>query len=158
MLWNAITITWRNHQTMSYLPKSNVSDWNIRIAFECAKQNFWFMNIFILLEKQVFNLSWEWYKIDLAICFASVLKINCHDKDVKFQSLKKAPRNNKVCTLCVEFASQALGYLAENQTQTEVIDTLHQTCSRIGSFRQEVATFLWSHWYIRWNHYLCCNS
>ncbi|KAF2306527.1 hypothetical protein GH714_019088 [Hevea brasiliensis] len=46
-------------------------------------------------------------------------------------------RNDQVCTLCEEFASQALDYLNENKTQTEIIDTLHVACSRVPPFKQQ---------------------
>lgn len=49
--------------------------------------------------------------------------------------------NDNVCTLCEEFAGQALDYLGENKTQTEIIETLHQTCSQLHSFKQQVVAF-----------------
>lgn len=45
--------------------------------------------------------------------------------------------NPQLCQLCEEFASEALFYLNENETQTEIIDTLHQACSKFGSFKLE---------------------
>jgi saposin len=49
--------------------------------------------------------------------------------------------NPQLCQLCEEFASEALFYLNENETQTEIIDTLHQACSKFGSFKLEVLLF-----------------
>ncbi|XP_062179995.1 uncharacterized protein LOC133884557 isoform X2 [Phragmites australis] len=49
-------------------------------------------------------------------------------------SLKENPQ---LCQLCEEFASEALFYLKENETQTEIINTLHQACSKFYSFKLE---------------------
>ncbi|KAL3615749.1 hypothetical protein CASFOL_040043 [Castilleja foliolosa] len=46
-------------------------------------------------------------------------------------------KDERLCTLCEEFAGQALNYLSENKTQTEIIDTLHKSCSKIPSFKQQ---------------------
>ncbi|XP_073113433.1 uncharacterized protein [Elaeis guineensis] len=43
-------------------------------------------------------------------------------------------RNEEMCTLCEEYTSQAMYYLGENETQVEIINTLHQACSRLHSF------------------------
>ncbi|OAY41611.1 prosaposin [Manihot esculenta] len=51
-------------------------------------------------------------------------------------------RNKQLCTLCEEFTSQALDYLTENKTQTEVIDILHEACSRVPSFKQQCNTLV----------------
>ncbi|WVZ97957.1 hypothetical protein U9M48_043452 [Paspalum notatum var. saurae] len=45
--------------------------------------------------------------------------------------------NPQLCQLCEEFASEALFYLNENETQTEIIDALHQACSKFRSFKLE---------------------
>ncbi|RCV18243.1 hypothetical protein SETIT_3G284400v2 [Setaria italica] len=45
--------------------------------------------------------------------------------------------NPQLCQLCEEFASEALFYLKENETQTEIIATLHQACSKFPSFKLE---------------------
>lgn len=68
------------------------------------------------------------------------MQINYQDQDSEVQNMKKVPRNDKVCTLCEEFANQALDYLAENKTQTEVIDILRLACTRAGSLKGEVLT------------------
>ncbi|KAM1038371.1 hypothetical protein ACFX13_033795 [Malus domestica] len=47
--------------------------------------------------------------------------------------------NEKACTLCEEFAGQALDYIGENKTQTEIVEYLHQTCSQLRSFKQQRA-------------------
>jgi saposin len=46
--------------------------------------------------------------------------------------------NPQLCQLCEEFTMEALFYLNENETQTEIISTLHQACSKFPSFNLEV--------------------
>jgi hypothetical protein len=79
-------------------------------------------------------------KLITAYVFGSVMQINYQDQDSEVQTMKKVPRNDKLCTLCEEFANQALDYLAENKTQTEIIELLHVACSQVGSLRGEVLT------------------
>ncbi|KAG2628448.1 hypothetical protein PVAP13_3KG252000 [Panicum virgatum] len=45
--------------------------------------------------------------------------------------------NPQLCQLCEQFASEALFYLNENETKIEIIDTLHQACSKFPSFKLE---------------------
>ncbi|XP_040379727.1 proactivator polypeptide-like 1 [Oryza brachyantha] len=45
--------------------------------------------------------------------------------------------NPELCQLCEEFATEALFYLNENETQIEIIATLHQACSKFSSFELE---------------------
>jgi saposin len=53
-------------------------------------------------------------------------------------AMKETPQ---LCQLCEEFASEALFYLKENETQTEIIATMHQACSKFPSFKLEVLLF-----------------
>ncbi|KAL8038982.1 hypothetical protein ABFX02_10G005900 [Erythranthe guttata] len=53
------------------------------------------------------------------------------------QHVEEVRKNENLCTLCEEFASDALNYLAENKTQTEIISTLHKSCSKVPSFKQQ---------------------
>ncbi|PKI38016.1 proactivator polypeptide-like 1 isoform X1 [Punica granatum] len=46
-------------------------------------------------------------------------------------------RNDKVCTLCKEYATMALDYLSENKTKTEIIVLLHLSCSQLHAFKAE---------------------
>ncbi|KAJ6806430.1 proactivator polypeptide-like 1 [Iris pallida] len=46
-------------------------------------------------------------------------------------------RNQQLCTLCEEYTALAAGYLRANKTETEIIDTLHKTCSRLHSYEQQ---------------------
>ncbi|OVA12658.1 Saposin-like type B [Macleaya cordata] len=50
--------------------------------------------------------------------------------------------NDRVCTLCEQFTAEAITYLGENKTQTEIINTLHLACSRMLSFKQECLTLV----------------
>lgn len=51
-------------------------------------------------------------------------------------------KNPNLCTLCEEFALDALNYISENRTQTEIINTLHKSCSKIPSFKQQVLRYV----------------
>ncbi|PIA59629.1 hypothetical protein AQUCO_00400489v1 [Aquilegia coerulea] len=55
---------------------------------------------------------------------------------------QKGSKDDKVCTMCEQYSSLAINYLSENKTQTEILDTLHQTCSRMHSFKQECTTLV----------------
>ncbi|KAJ4779993.1 Surfactant protein B containing protein [Rhynchospora pubera] len=46
-------------------------------------------------------------------------------------------KNNEVCTVCENFTTQAIEYMAENKTQEEIIKTLHHACSQIKAFEEE---------------------
>ncbi|KAJ8764386.1 hypothetical protein K2173_006126 [Erythroxylum novogranatense] len=50
-------------------------------------------------------------------------------------------KNNQVCTLCEEFATQALDYLANNKTENEVLEILRATCSRVSTFKEKLRDF-----------------
>ena len=50
----------------------------------------------------------------------------------------KVGKKENVCTLCEEFAAQALSYLNANKTQNEIKDILHESCSKLQSFEEEV--------------------
>lgn len=45
-------------------------------------------------------------------------------------------RNKNLCQLCQDFSTRAINYLKENETQTEIISTLHQVCSLMHSSKQ----------------------
>ncbi|KAJ4837824.1 hypothetical protein Tsubulata_029353 [Turnera subulata] len=60
----------------------------------------------------------------------------------KIQVFDPVSKKDQICTLCEEFATQALGYLAENKTQTDVITILHKSCSRIPSFKEQCITLV----------------
>ncbi|XP_065853457.1 uncharacterized protein [Euphorbia lathyris] len=58
------------------------------------------------------------------------------------QSSDAVVGNDQVCTLCEEFAEQAVDYMTENKTQTEIIETLHRTCAQMPSFKQQCTTLV----------------
>ncbi|OVA17251.1 Saposin-like type B [Macleaya cordata] len=56
--------------------------------------------------------------------------------------------NKGVCALCEQFTSQAIYYVTQNKTQSEIIDSLHQACSMLhtASFiQQECITLVDQH-------------
>ncbi|GER55738.1 saposin B domain-containing family protein [Striga asiatica] len=55
----------------------------------------------------------------------------------KAQNVEDISKNNQLCTLCEEFASEALNYLNQNKTQTEILDILHKSCAKVLSFKQQ---------------------
>lgn len=46
-------------------------------------------------------------------------------------------RNEQLCTLCEEYSALATSYLNANKTQNEIIETLHQACSKLHSYEQQ---------------------
>ena len=46
-----------------------------------------------------------------------------------------------VCTLCEKFTTQAINYLADNKTQTEIIGLLHSTCSQMWTMKKKVRSY-----------------
>ena len=53
------------------------------------------------------------------------------------QTSEDVIKNDNVCTLCEEYAGQALKYLNSNKTQTEILELLHQSCSQMHSYKQQ---------------------
>lgn len=53
------------------------------------------------------------------------------------QTSEDVIKNDNVCTLCEEYAGQALEYLDRNKTQTEILELLHQSCSQLHSYKQQ---------------------
>ncbi|KAK4795812.1 hypothetical protein SAY86_028138 [Trapa natans] len=51
-------------------------------------------------------------------------------------------RNEKVCLLCEEYAAQALDYIGDNKTQTEILNLLHESCSRVPTFKQQCTSLV----------------
>ncbi|XVF29685.1 hypothetical protein REPUB_Repub15cG0143500 [Reevesia pubescens] len=76
---------------------------------------------------------------EVVISHASVVQINQgQDGEV----LETVSRNDNVCTLCEEFAIEAIDFLSQNKTQTEIVDLLHKSCSRIPSFELQCITLV----------------
>lgn len=63
-----------------------------------------------------------------------VLKIS---KDFSFCA-EEVTKNENVCTLCEEYVTSALTYLEKNETQTQILEDLHDRCSLIRGFEQQV--------------------
>ena len=72
----------------------------------------------------------------------SVLEMSKQEGEDESRTSKKVSQKDNVCAMCEEFASKAVDYLSENKTQTEIIDLLHVTCSRLGSFKQQCITLV----------------
>ncbi|KAJ4772918.1 hypothetical protein LUZ62_063439 [Rhynchospora pubera] len=51
-------------------------------------------------------------------------------------------KSSQFCQLCEQFASEALGYLSGNETQTEIISALHLVCSKIDYLKQQCITMV----------------
>ncbi|XP_008245127.1 PREDICTED: prosaposin [Prunus mume] len=94
----------------------------------------------------VLGASWAGDARHLANLNLPVTKTAHHIQEVETQTLQVSGDefvgNDNVCTLCEEFAAQALDYLDENKTQTEIIEALHQTCSQLRSFKQQCITLV----------------
>ncbi|KAJ6407675.1 hypothetical protein OIU84_011045 [Salix udensis] len=69
-------------------------------------------------------------------------KLKNQEREKHIQTSYTVTKKDEVCTLCEEFAAQALDYMAENQTQTEILETLHKTCSQLTTFKQECITLV----------------
>ncbi|CAK9144490.1 unnamed protein product [Ilex paraguariensis] len=72
----------------------------------------------------------------------SVLRLNRQESVEEVLAAAKNGRNEEVCTMCEEFVGDALNYLAENKTQTEITHILHKSCSKLLSFKQECITLV----------------
>lgn len=57
---------------------------------------------------------------------------------MEVERLEEFGREKQICTLCEEFSASALGYLAENKTRTEIVATLHKTCSKFLNLEEQV--------------------
>lgn len=67
-----------------------------------------------------------------------VLQTNNKLSEGESHLVEEVSKNNELCTLCEDFASEALNYLSENKTQTEIISILHKSCSKIPTIKQQV--------------------
>lgn len=60
----------------------------------------------------------------------------------EMQTSEDVIKKDNVCTLCEEYAGQALEYLNRNKTQTEILELLHQSCSQLHSYKQQCLTLV----------------
>ncbi|KAJ9545051.1 hypothetical protein OSB04_024758 [Centaurea solstitialis] len=51
-------------------------------------------------------------------------------------------KNDNLCTLCETYAGEALFYLQQNKTQTEILSILHQSCSKLQSLQRQCITLV----------------
>ncbi|KAG5585127.1 hypothetical protein H5410_045561 [Solanum commersonii] len=84
------------------------------------------------IAKDVHDNSWFEHYI---LC----LQINNLEELRQVQHLDKVNGNEQLCTLCEEYTAQALNYMANNKTQTEIIDRLHKSCSKMRFYKKECA-------------------
>ncbi|XP_058110548.1 uncharacterized protein LOC131253534 [Magnolia sinica] len=78
----------------------------------------------------------------LVISDSSVVQINYEDLNTESKIPGPLAKNEKLCTLCEQFTSQAVEYLNENKTQTEIINGLHLACSKLHSLHQQCVTLV----------------
>lgn len=50
--------------------------------------------------------------------------------------------SGKFCQLCEQYSSEALLYLKQNETQTEILSILHHECASLAPLKQQVWTIL----------------
>ncbi|XP_048627759.1 prosaposin-like [Brassica napus] len=55
---------------------------------------------------------------------------------------EEVSKNENVCTLCEEYVTSALAYLEKNETQTQILEDLHDQCSLIRGFEQQCVTLV----------------
>ncbi|TXG58945.1 hypothetical protein EZV62_016774 [Acer yangbiense] len=72
----------------------------------------------------------------------SVVEISKLEGENESQTSEKVAQNDNVCALCEEFAAKAVDYFSQNKTQTEIMDMLYTTCSRLPSFKQQCVTLV----------------
>ncbi|GFY81676.1 saposin B domain-containing protein [Actinidia rufa] len=70
-----------------------------------------------------------------------VLQINHQEPEGEVKG-SEVGRNENVCSMCIEFAGQAIEYFENNKTQTEIIRSLHKSCSRLTLFEQQCVTLV----------------
>lgn len=58
----------------------------------------------------------------------------CSDTNLCTSSSMLLLGDVQTCSMCTDFATKALTYLKDNQTEVEVLDNLHSECSKLGPF------------------------
>ncbi|PKA67231.1 hypothetical protein AXF42_Ash004723 [Apostasia shenzhenica] len=56
---------------------------------------------------------------------------------VQHSDITATPWNKQLCELCEDFIAKTLYILNENETQIEIMDSLHQVCTHFRSFKQQ---------------------
>lgn len=67
----------------------------------------------------------------------SVLEISKQEVENESRTSGQVAGKDDVCTLCEEFAAEAVDYLSKNTTQSEIINLLHMSCSSFGAFEKQ---------------------
>ncbi|KAJ1392116.1 Saposin-like type B, region 1 [Sesbania bispinosa] len=73
----------------------------------------------------------------MGLLFLIVLGAAWANCDARVLPNPELNRKSDVCTLCEEYAAEALDYLNDNKTQSEIIDALHNSCYQLFSFKQQ---------------------
>lgn len=60
----------------------------------------------------------------------------------RFGVLGNVVKNDNLCSLCEEYAGEALFYLQQNKTQEEIISILHESCSKLQSLKHQCTTLV----------------
>lgn len=50
--------------------------------------------------------------------------------------------SGKLCQLCEHYSTEALNYLKQNETQTEILNILHHECASLGPLKQQCITLV----------------
>ncbi|NP_001399043.1 Proactivator polypeptide-like 1 [Zea mays] len=53
-----------------------------------------------------------------------------------------AATSGKLCQLCEQYSSEALLYLTQNETQTEILSILHHECASLAPLKQQCITLV----------------
>ncbi|KAI3674769.1 hypothetical protein L2E82_51884 [Cichorium intybus] len=72
----------------------------------------------------------------------SVISVLQSNTAKRFGVLGNMGKNDNLCSLCEEYASEALFYLEQNKTQTEIISILHQSCDKLQSLKRQCVTLV----------------
>ncbi|KAF3593441.1 hypothetical protein Bca4012_079638 [Brassica carinata] len=75
----------------------------------------------------------------LGLTFLSDARSFLHQPTLVSEEVSK---NENVCTLCEEYVTSALAYLEKNETQTQILEDLHDQCSLIRGFEQQCITLV----------------
>ncbi|XP_050214447.1 uncharacterized protein LOC126665640 [Mercurialis annua] len=70
------------------------------------------------------------------------IQMKDQEQEEKNQAANEGVGNEKVCSLCEDYASQALDYLSENRTQTKILSVLHQACSGVPTFKHQCVSLM----------------
>lgn len=58
------------------------------------------------------------------------------------ESSKAMAKNEQICPLCEEYTTKAVEYFSDTDTQSEIVNTLHQVCSYISALKHKVLYYI----------------